>query len=152
MTIRGGYNSSIEAANRLRAEWLLSITSGMVTVADLLDHASTPDGSALRSVTLRGLLEALPEWGVQRARTTTAWITHRVRAGWRFRGKVTVGWIVDRRSPKRRAWFLELVADTAPAMDGYPHLVLPEQRSHGVGAVPLSLPKLVSRATATAAE
>lgn len=57
-----------KTANRIRAEWLVAITTGAATVDDLLRAAAEPDGKPLLRISLRQLLLAQPGVGTQGAK------------------------------------------------------------------------------------
>lgn len=48
-----------QAAERMRAEWLWSVASGMVTPLEAVHAAVAPDGAPLRNMSLRTLLGAV---------------------------------------------------------------------------------------------
>ena len=54
---------NLDAARRLRAEWLVGIAQGLIEPTQLVQHAATPEGAALLRVRLLKLLLARPGKG-----------------------------------------------------------------------------------------
>lgn len=113
---------ALGAARRQRAEWLIGLDAGLVTPTDVVVHAATEPGRALRRLTLRQVLTSRPGWGPARAGE----VLTRLR---RLTGTpddgpaLTVGWLVDSRSSGHRfhAWFDVMGIDRdQPPWPGFP--------------------------------
>jgi hypothetical protein len=117
-------NSARSQAQRLRAEWLLSINAGLLTLPELVEFAATPDGAALRSIRLRGLLMSQPRWGETRADA----VLSALRAVLYLPAdiplaKLAVGWLLDNRSADGRRFdaFLDVTGtDRIAPWRGFP--------------------------------
>lgn len=97
---RSALSEARSSADTMRAEWLIGITSEILTVPDLIEQAILDEGKPLREITLRQLLLAQPRWGRTRVRQTLS----RLRS---VSGtdlpvhRLTVGWIIDQRAEHR---------------------------------------------------
>lgn len=110
-----------DAANRYRAEWLLSVASGMLTVTELIDHAGTEPGRALRTIRLLELLRTQDGWGMSRAKAAMRALRQtRVVPGDLPDRKVTIGWLLDHRTKGQRYRALNDVTSTVRAAAPWP--------------------------------
>lgn len=111
--------AALNSARRYRAEWLVGIASGTVTVDNLLRHATTVDGRALTRIGLRQLIGAVPGQGDVTARRKLAILARRCGTDER---RLTVGWLLDNRASGRlAAWLVTDRPDTTPRpWDGFP--------------------------------
>lgn len=114
-------------ADAMRAEWLIGITSEILTVPDLVEQALLDEGKPLREVTLRQLLLAQPRWGRTRVRQTLSRLrsvsgtdlpTHRL----------TVGWLIDQRFEHRNflSWIDAVQTNDFLPWEGFPFAPEPE--------------------------
>lgn len=103
-------------ANRQRAEYLSSVTTGLLSVHDVITAACTTEGVALRRIALAQLLGAQPDWGRTKVRDA---MTHLRTIGGESRdlGRMTVGWLVD---PRARGARLLAFADATHESHGPP--------------------------------
>lgn len=103
-------NKALNAAVKMRAEYLLSITIGDITPLDLIRQAARPDGRPLLTIPLKKILSAQQGWGAKKAENALTEICAVLREDLktdRKNGhKLTVGWLLDPRSGGRRlmAW------------------------------------------------
>lgn len=103
-------NTAREAAALERASWLMALhTDEQLTAMDLIRHAATHEGRALRRLPLRRVLVA-DGWSETRARAVVERMRRRFRVG-RAR-TLTVGWLFDNRVQGIR--FGEWVGLTTP--------------------------------------
>lgn len=117
-------NDARWAANALRAEWLMSITDGLVTATDLVNEACKDDGAPLRKISLQQLLLSQTGWGVPTVQTRLQLLLSLISTNgsssqsWR---DLTVGWLVDGRDDGRRfaAW-AEISAPQVLPWSGFP--------------------------------
>ena len=112
-------NDAARAARRARAEWIVGLESGLVTVADVLDAAKRENGAAVARLKLSTLLTAA--YGAPRAK---ACVRH-VRAVLDVdtpSADLTVGWLTDHRTGGRRIMALAdaLNPRNAPPVPGFP--------------------------------
>ncbi|WP_412905262.1 hypothetical protein [Aeromicrobium sp. 179-A 4D2 NHS] len=109
-------------ASRTRAEWLVAITEGVVTVDDLIRAACEPDGKPLMKISLSQLLLAQPGVGKAKAERVLR-KTHTALSG---RGDdsqplQTVANLVDPRSGGRRyVAFRDALSDRQTPVTGFP--------------------------------
>lgn len=118
-------NSAAASARRLRAEWLQSITAGLVSADDLIAHAATDEGAPLRKLSLRQVILAPEGAGdVTLARRMAA-----LAALVRVPARPTVGWLIDTRAGGRRllAWLDGQTERTTP-VTGFPFAPLGSAR------------------------
>jgi hypothetical protein len=91
----------------MRGEWLISVSEGVLAVAELLDYAATDEGRPLRRLRLDQVLAAQPDWSMAKARQVVARTVRRSPRQPRSRQtkprQITVGWLVDHRSSGLRA-------------------------------------------------
>ncbi|WP_277209219.1 hypothetical protein [Isoptericola croceus] len=116
--------SALAAARRHRAEYLMSITEGLLEVGDLIKAASAPDGHPLLVLRLHQVLLAQPGWGTTTTDRTLARLAGALGAELPPRGRLTVAWLLDPRSDGSRylAWCEALRTDrTQPPWPGFPH-------------------------------
>ena len=112
-------NAARAQARRLRAEWLQAVTTGVVTCDDLIAHAATEQGRALRKISLRQLILS-----VDGAGNTT--LHNRMQAMISLLGPIpdnaNIGWLIDSRSGGRRllAW-LDTQTPRLTPTDGFPY-------------------------------
>ncbi len=94
-------NISRSQANNLRAEWLIGLATDLLTVLDLLAHATTPDGRPLRRISLLQLLTAQVGCGQVRAMATLHQLRALLRCSTPYTA-MTIGWLLDNRTSGRR--------------------------------------------------
>lgn len=114
-------NSARREASLYRAEWLMSIADGRLTVAELIDESAQPEARALLKLSLRQVLLSQPGWGRQKAGKVLRHLES--AAGARMeRRKITVGWLLDPRAGGRRyaAWLDAFEPKTTP-WQGFPY-------------------------------
>jgi hypothetical protein len=114
-------NSALAAARRCRAEWLLSMDAGLLGVAELVSHASTEEGAPLRAIHLTEILQSQPGWGRRRSKAAMETLRRRTQVGGTTPNhRLTVGWLVDRRSSGQRLTALcdQLTNDPRSAPSG----------------------------------
>lgn len=114
-------NSARRAAALYRAEWLMSITDGIVTLQELMTEASRPEARALLKLSLRQVLLSQPGWGRKKAEKILMHIES-VTGATMERRKITVGWLLDPRAGGRRyaAWLDAFEPKTTP-WPGFPY-------------------------------
>lgn len=108
-------------ADTMRAEWLIGITSEILTIPDLIEHSLGEDGAPLRKITLRQLLLAQPRWGRKRVKE----VLERVRStlGTNIREReMTVGWLTDVRYDGKNmlAWIDAFTPRSGAPWVGFP--------------------------------
>lgn len=89
--VLGRGREALERARRVRAEHLLAVAEGFVTVDDVIRSAKGIP--ALRRIRIRQLLAAQPGWGVVSADRVLGRM--RVLLDGRVTDRPTVGWLVD---------------------------------------------------------
>lgn len=89
------------AADRMRAQWRIGLTTGRATLAQLFGAACHPDGSPLLRLRLLDVFECLPGLGQAGARRALGHVRRcaGVDAGVPDRD-LTVSWVVDPRAAK----------------------------------------------------
>jgi hypothetical protein len=96
-------NSALAGARRVRAEWLLSMNAGVLSLADLVSHADTDAGVALRAIHLMEILQTQPKWGRQRSKVAMEALRRRCEvADSTPNRRLTVGWLIDHRTSGQR--------------------------------------------------
>jgi len=113
---------ALAEARRMRGEWIYSVSTGMLEIVDLLNFAATPEGRPLRRIRLVQALAAQPDWTMERAASTTK-LTVELAGGRQLsRRPVTVAWVIDPRSARRRIESLACALTTArrPELVGFP--------------------------------
>lgn len=109
-------------ASRIRAEWLVSIAEGIVTIDDLIRAACEPDGKPLMKISLSQLLLAQPGVGKAKAERVLRKM-HTTLSG---RGAdttrvETVANLIDPRSEGRRYLaFRDALCDRQTPVTGFP--------------------------------
>lgn len=95
-------NTAADAARRRRAEWLIGIAEGVLTVDDLFTEMSQPDSRDLSKLTLRQVLLAVP--GASRSDTDRKLTIMRRTLGLEQLPprKMTLAWLFDPRCNNRR--------------------------------------------------
>lgn len=112
-----------QSAARYRAEWLLAITSGLITVDDLIVQSTTLEGTPLLKIRLKQLLAAQPDCSMA---TATRLVDRVVSVtGAQPKSAPTVGWLVNTKGGGRRllAWLDALHAKNEP-VPGFPFAVV----------------------------
>lgn len=114
-------NSARREASLYRAEWLMSLTAGIVTIPDLMSEAANPEARALLKLSLRQVLLSQPGWGRRKAERILTHIES-VTGARMERRKITVGWLLDPRAGGRRyaAWLDAFEPKTTPH-PGFPY-------------------------------
>lgn len=98
--------SALDDARRFRAIWMHAVATGACSISDLLDASVQPGGEPLRALVLTEVLGAQPGWSPRRARFTVTEVRRMLGVDPQLTNRrVTVGWIVDRRTRgiRRRA-------------------------------------------------
>lgn len=114
-------------ASGVRAEHLLAITEGTLTVLDVIEAACTGPGRPLRRIGLRQLCLAQQGWGIRRTDALLSTLAERAGDEGALRD-LDIAWLIDPRYYGRR--FL-LWADllrprrTAPPWPGFPYAPSP---------------------------
>lgn len=113
-------------ANKVRAEWLVAISEGILTADDLVRAACDPDGKPLLKISLRQLVMAQPGFGPARAdrilgKMHVALFGHATPTD-----KVTtVAHLVDPRTVGRRyVAFRDAMCDRTTPVAGFPFAAL----------------------------
>ncbi len=94
-------NERRRAVYRYRAEWLIALRAGAVTLSDVLRQAETVEGAPLMMLSLREVLATLPDMSSAKA-------THIIRRTLDELGidekpeKIKVRWVMNQRSRRRR--------------------------------------------------
>jgi hypothetical protein len=132
-------NSALAASRRVRAEWLLAMEAGVLGVAELVSHATTEEGAPLRAIHLAEILRTQPGWGRRRTRVAMETLRRRLGVpGTTPDYRLTVGWLVDRRSSgwRRIALCDQLTNDprSAPSA-GFPYTPVDIKLSHPPGEI-----------------
>ena len=96
-------NAARAAAQEIRSEWLTAVTIGVLTIHDLVEHAATPSGKALRRVTLRRLLLASPDFTIKQTDHILQHVNDVLGLAGDDRKKPrTIQWLLDDRTGGRR--------------------------------------------------
>lgn len=112
-------NTARRAASRARAEWLVGLESGFVTVGDVLEYSTNENGAVVNKLKLRSMLTAAH--GAPRAKAIVkhmlAILELEVPSS-----ELTVGWLMDQRTGGRRVMALAdaLNPKTGPPFPGFP--------------------------------
>lgn len=117
-------NTAKFEAQRTRADWLISLESGVTSISDLIKAATTEEGRALRRITLRQLLMSQEGWGRARAERVLSHTTQIL--GHNPTSRLTVAWLIDARAGGRRVHALAdaLKTRTEPWI-GFPYAPAP---------------------------
>lgn len=94
-----------DAARKVRAEWLVAVAEGLVSIDDVISEAGTTVGHPLLVVSLRQLLLAQPSVGEARTETILAKMSQRLESGNLIARKNylwTISSILDKRVGGRR--------------------------------------------------
>lgn len=122
-------NKALSAAIEMRADYLLSITSGDITPLDLIRKAARPTGRPLLKMSLTQILIAQQGWGAKKAQAALMEICAVLKTDLKSEQKnghrLTVGWLLDPRAGGRRlmAWVDVVEIRTrkmAPPWSGFP--------------------------------
>ena len=92
-------------ARRYRAEWLVAVAQDLVTPLEMVAHAATAEGRALRKVRLVELLGTQPDAGSTTVRKTIGGVLHQLSVHGHRQppvNRLTIGWVLDPRSNGRR--------------------------------------------------
>jgi hypothetical protein len=117
-------NTAKKASARTRAEWLTSLSMGVISISDLIEAATTEDNRALRRITLRQLLSTQEGWG--RAKTSRVLFLTTHLLGLEPTSRLTVAWLLDARAGGRRVRALaDALFDRAQPWIGFPYAPLP---------------------------
>lgn len=113
--------AALNTARRQRAEYLVAITDGLVTVLDVIEAAAADSGRALRRISLRQLLLSQPGWGERRTNRILSALAARMGANDDPKD-MTIAWLIDPRSGGRRflAWL-----DVLGVISGEPRKAFP---------------------------
>lgn len=92
-------------ARRLRAEYLVAVATGLVTVHDVVRASATETGKPLRRISLRQLHLSSEGWGERRTARLMSALAERIGGSETPHDK-TIAWLIDPRSGGRRylAW------------------------------------------------
>lgn len=113
--------AALSQARLMRAEYLIALAEGLITVQDVIDAALNDDGRPLRRISLRQLLLSQPGWGERR--TTRLLSVLAGRMGSTDRPKdMTIAWLLDPRCGGRRylAWLDVQQAKNSAPWPGFP--------------------------------
>lgn len=116
-------NSAKPAAARTRADFLLSLQTGLISISELIDAATSEDDRALRRLTLRQVLLHQEGWG--RARTERVLSELTSSLGLAPTRRLTVAWLIDARAGGRRVRALADALSGAQPWIGFPYAPLP---------------------------
>lgn len=93
-------NEHKKNARRYRAEWILGLEAGALTIADVFEQADESEGAPLLAMRLRDILTALSGSPVKSNRIINQMLQE---LGVDMKpGNVKVRWLMDRRSRMRR--------------------------------------------------
>lgn len=122
-------NEAKREANRKRTEWLLSLSAGYVTPADLIKAACTEENRALLRLTLRQVLVNQPGWGDVRATRVLSRLRRVLGEEQKDSRRMTVAWLVDSRAGGKRiqVWADALDNRSSLPWPGFPHAPQPEK-------------------------
>ncbi|MEJ7648669.1 MAG: hypothetical protein WKF57_06510 [Nakamurella sp.] len=122
-------HTALERARRSRAEWLVSLSDGMIRPLDVFAQAATLEGAPLRKLTLRQVLTNTPGIGEATVRKQLTRLSRELGIAADHGAKsATVGWLLDNRTHGRRfiAWLGTVECDRVrPAWSGWPFAVEP---------------------------
>jgi len=112
-------NDARRVASRARAEWLVGLESGFVTIADVLQYSTSENGAPVQKLKLGSMLTAAH--GAARARAAVKHILAVLEVDVPA-SEVTVGWLMDSRTGGRRLMALSdaLNPKDAPPVPGFP--------------------------------
>jgi hypothetical protein len=94
-------NERRRAVYRYRAEWLIALRAGAVTLEDVFRQSETTEGSPLMSLYLRDVLSAIPGMSMSKATRIIRRTLEELGIDQKPEG-VRVRWVMDRRSRERR--------------------------------------------------
>lgn len=125
-------NQAARHARRTRAEALLSVATGMLTVTDVIKESATDPTGALLKIRLHQLLQAQDGWGQGRAlrviHRTLDVLGEPVSDRAEMLSK-TLSWLLDSRTGGNRlAAFCDVLMERkqdVPPWPGFPHLAAP---------------------------
>lgn len=109
-------------AQQTRADWLVSVGLGVVSVQEVIEAASLPENRPLLKITLAQLLLAQPGWGSERTKAFIRRLRETLEVAPAVVPKPTIGWLLDGRTGGRRflAWADALTPKDAPPWPGFP--------------------------------
>lgn len=100
-------HSAREAANRYRAQWLLSVAQGMLSPLELIENAAAEPGRPLRAIRLLELLRTQDGWGMARARGVLCSLRRILNVPDTIPDRdLKIAWLLDNRTAGQRvdAW------------------------------------------------
>lgn len=111
----------------MRAEWLISVTDGILTVPDIIEHAITGEGIPLRKISLYQLLLAQPGWGRKRTKQTLAHVRDILETSMPEK-EMTVGWLTAPRYGGKNmlAWIDAFTLRYSAPWAGFPFSPVPQ--------------------------
>ena len=120
-------NTAREEAAKLRAEWLVGLDAGLVSLADLFAFAATSEGRPLLRIPLRQVLLSAPSIGSSRAPQILARVQSLLGVEMPVR-KMTIAWLLDSRTGGRRfmAWVDSTEISRSEPWSGFPYAPPPE--------------------------
>ena len=115
------------AANGLRGDWIIAVREGISTPQELIAQAAITGFEALRAITLKRLMTSLPDWGEKRANRLTEQLVT-ICGGTVPPGRLTVGWLIDKRAAGRRLIaFANLTRPAGLPWPGFPFAPKPSK-------------------------
>ncbi|MBC9927337.1 hypothetical protein [Leucobacter sp. cx-169] len=120
MTVAADLTAARAVANRTRGDWLISLSEGLASVADLIAYAAGPDGAPLRAITIRRLMATQHGWGERRRKQLVRELAL-VCPTSMSASRLSVGWLIDSRACGRRlVAFSNLIKPHGPPWPGFP--------------------------------
>lgn len=115
-------HSGLRKANRVRAEWLMLMSEGIIGPEDILAECESPDSKALLKLSLRQILLSRAGWGRKRVGAVLGHILS-VTGAKIYPKHATVGWLLDSRVGGRRfaAWLDAFQTKSGPSWQGFPY-------------------------------
>lgn len=122
-----------KSAERMRSEWILSLSAGYITAADLIRAACTDEHKPLLRLSLRRVLINQPGWGDVRTKRALNQLRAVLGLTASDSRRLTVSWLLDSRAGGRRveAWADCLDDKSNPPWPGFPHAPEPKGASLG---------------------
>lgn len=120
-------HSALSAARLMRAEYLVALTEGVITMQDIIEASLNEIGKPLRRISLRQLLLSQPGWGQRRASRFLRAVAERLEVACDPR-EMTIAWLTDPRAGGRRylAWLDVTQPKNGSPWAGFPFTPRPE--------------------------
>lgn len=120
--------AALSEARRMRSEYLVAVTTGLLTVRDVVDAAALDSGRPLRRILLRQLHLSQEGWGDARTSRLLSGLGARIDLRDGEVGDWTIAWLLDPRAGGRRylAWLDVQQEKTVEPWTGFPFAPAPK--------------------------